>query len=276
MMFFTSGHGSSARRWRASGAPRSTSIPPPSPLRAFRAASRTRVADLGSERGVARCLWLVPHVRKKTQRDAHVGASHDHLADQPELLQRLRLNRVLHRRRGRPSLLLGIEHARVLRRDVQRRQRRGGSQIGLRSADVVSPYASPVVPIVPPREARRFDIVLWGATGIHRQARRGVPGEASRHRNRALLGARRPQPGEARGGAQRPFRRRAACERAPYSSSGTEKTARRSTSSPVRLAWSSRRSALTRCTGAHLVGACVDAGHRLRGPGGRGRPSSAR
>ena len=31
---------------------------------------------------------------------------------------------------------------------------------------MVSPYASPVVPIVPPREARRFDIVLWGATGF--------------------------------------------------------------------------------------------------------------
>jgi short subunit dehydrogenase-like uncharacterized protein len=32
--------------------------------------------------------------------------------------------------------------------------------------DVVSPYASPVVPIVPPRESRRFDVVVWGATGF--------------------------------------------------------------------------------------------------------------
>ena len=34
---------------------------------------------------------------------------------------------------------------------------------------MVSPYASPVVPVLgplPPREARRFDIVLWGATGF--------------------------------------------------------------------------------------------------------------
>ena len=31
---------------------------------------------------------------------------------------------------------------------------------------MVSPYASPVVPIVPPREARRFDVVVWGATGF--------------------------------------------------------------------------------------------------------------
>jgi len=31
---------------------------------------------------------------------------------------------------------------------------------------VVSPYASPDVPIIPPRESRRFDIVVWGATGF--------------------------------------------------------------------------------------------------------------
>jgi short subunit dehydrogenase-like uncharacterized protein len=31
---------------------------------------------------------------------------------------------------------------------------------------VVSPYASPDVPIIPPREGRRFDIVVWGATGF--------------------------------------------------------------------------------------------------------------
>jgi short subunit dehydrogenase-like uncharacterized protein len=31
---------------------------------------------------------------------------------------------------------------------------------------VVSPYASPDVPIIPPREGRRFDLVLWGATGF--------------------------------------------------------------------------------------------------------------
>ena len=31
---------------------------------------------------------------------------------------------------------------------------------------MVSPYASPDVPIIPPRENRRFDIVVWGATGF--------------------------------------------------------------------------------------------------------------
>jgi short subunit dehydrogenase-like uncharacterized protein len=31
---------------------------------------------------------------------------------------------------------------------------------------VVSPYASPNVPIVPPRESRRFDVIVWGATGF--------------------------------------------------------------------------------------------------------------